>query len=217
MLEAPLAWEAADWYVFETGLALTAASSLLDRRLYRQWNGAAGAADFGNAWAVAAPAGAIFFYGLQGMVGGDARAWHTAGTYAEAAAFSLLAAGILKVAVGRERPVAPGRNNGRFHPGSFNDSRTSFPSAHVALAFSVAGVAAVAPDAPGGCLPLARAGGGATAFARMRDKRHWVSDTAAAALIGFGIGAFVAHRREEGGLRPLLVPGGGGVQWRSGF
>ncbi len=71
--------------------------------------------------------------------------------------------------------------------------------------------------APWWCLPLALAGGGATAFARMRDKRHWVSDTAAAALIGFGIGAFVAHRREEGGLRPLLVPGGGGVQWRSGF
>ena len=45
---APLNWESSDWFLFETGIALTAASSLLDRRLYRQWNGASGAAKFGK-------------------------------------------------------------------------------------------------------------------------------------------------------------------------
>jgi len=217
LVAAPLDWEATDWFWFETGIALTAASSLLDRRLYRQWNGASGAAKFGNAWAFAAPAGAILLYGAQGLFGDDDRAMQTAGTYAEAAAFSLLAAGLLKVALGRERPVAPGTNNGQFHPGSFNDSRTSFPSGHVALAFSVVGVLSADRDMPWWAAPLAAAGGGVTMFARVRDKRHWASDTVAAALIGFGIGRFVGLRRDGSGFQPMLTSGGAGVQWGTRF
>jgi len=214
---APLDWESTDWFWFETGIALTAASSLLDRRLYRQWNGASGAAKFGNAWAFAAPTGAILFYGMQGLFGDDDRAMQTAGTYAEAAAFSLLATGLLKVATGRERPVAPGTNNGQFHPGSFNDARTSFPSGHVALAFSVVGVLSAERSMPWWVVPLAAAGGGVTMFARVRDKRHWASDTVAAALISFGIGRFVGTRRDGSGFQPMLASDGAGVQWRTKF
>jgi len=214
---APLDWESSDWFWFETGIALTAASSLLDRRLYRQWNGASGAAKFGNAWAFAAPAGAILFYGAQGLFDDDDRAMQTAGMYTEAAAFSLLATGLLKVATGRERPVAPGTNNGQFHPGSFNDSRTSFPSGHVALAFSVVGVLSADRDVPWWATPLAALGGSVTMFGRVRDKRHWASDTVAAALIGFGIGRFVGTRRDGSGFQPMLTSGGAGVQWGTRF
>jgi len=214
---APLDWETTDWFWFETGVALTAASSLLDRRLYRQWNGASGAAKFGNAWAFAAPAGAILFYGARGLFGDDSRAMQTAATYAEAAAFSLAAAGLLKVATGRERPVVPGTNNGQFHSGSFNDSRTSFPSGHVALAFSVAGVLSADRHMPWWVAPLAVVGGGATMFGRVRDKRHWVSDTMASALIGFAIGRFVGISRDGNGFQPLPVADGAGVQWKMRF
>jgi len=214
---APLDWESTDWFWFETGIALTAASSLLDRRLYRQWNGASGAAKFGNAWAFAAPAGAILFYGAQGLLGDDDRGMQTAGTYAEAAVFSVLATGLLKVATGRERPVQPGTNNGQFHPGSFSDARTSFPSGHVALAFSVVGVLSAQRGMPWWATPLAAVGGSVTMFARVRDKRHWASDTVAAALIGFGIGRFVGTRRDGSGFQPMLTSAGGGMEWRMRF
>jgi len=214
---APLDWETTDWFWFETGIALTAASSLLDRRLYRQWNGASGAAKFGNAWALAAPAGAILFYGARGLFGDGSRAMQKAGTYTEAVAFSLAAAGLLKVATGRERPIAPGTNNGQFHPGSFNDSRTSFPSGHVALAFSMVGVLSADRDMPWWVAPLAAVGGGATMFGRVRDKRHWVSDTVVSALIGFGIGRFVGSRRNGSGFQPMLTSRGVGVQWGTRF
>ncbi|MDQ7010285.1 MAG: phosphatase PAP2 family protein [Mariprofundaceae bacterium] len=214
---APLGWQQPDWFWFETGIAITAASSLLDRRLYRQWNGASGAAKFGNAWAFAAPAGAILFYGAHGLFGDDDMAMQKAATYAEAAAFSLAATGLLKVATGRERPVAPGTNHGQFHPGSFNDARTSFPSGHVALAFSAAGVLSAQRDAPWWVMPLAVLGGGVTMFARVRDKRHWASDTVAAALIGFTIGRFVGSRRDGSGFQPMLTSDSVGVQWGRRF
>lgn len=214
---APLDWGKPDWFLFETGVALTAASALLDRRLNRQWNGGSGAAKLGNAWAFAAPAGAVLFYGMQGWLGDDSRAMRTAGTFAEAAAFSLLATGLLKVATGRERPDASGTNNGQFHPGNFSDARTSFPSGHVALAFSVVGVLSAHRDMPWWSGPLATVAGGATIFARIRDKRHWASDTVAAALIGFGIGNFVASQRNGNGFRPMLVSDAAGVEWGMKF
>jgi len=214
---SPLGWERSDLFWFGTGIALTASSSLLDRRLYRQWNGAKGAASVGNAWAFAAPAGAVFYYGLQGWFADDEHAMQKAGTYAEAAAFSLIAAELLKVATGRERPIAPGTNNDKFHPGSLNDARTSFPSGHVALAFSVVGVLSAERDMPWWALPLAAVGGGLTMFARIRDKRHWASDTVAAALIGLGIGRFVGARRNGIGIQPMLTSDGVGVQWRARF
>jgi len=214
---APLSWEKPDWFWFETGIALTAASSLLDRRLYRQWNGASGAATFGNGWALAAPAGAVLFYGMQGWLGDDNRALRTAGMFAEAATFSVLAAGVLKVATGRERPVAPGTNNGQFHPGNIGDARTSFPSGHVALAFSVVGVLSAHRDMPWWSAPAAAVAGAVTMFARIRDKRHWASDTVAAALIGFGIGNFVASQRDSSGFRPMMVSDATGIEWRMTF
>jgi len=214
---APLAWEKADWFWFESGIALTAASSLLDRRLYRQWNGGSGIAKFGNAWALAAPAGAVLFYGMQGWMGDDNRAMRTAGMFAEAATFSVLAAEMLKVATGRERPVAPGTNNGGFHPGNISDARTSFPSGHVALAFSVVGVLSARREMPWWSGPLAAVAGTATIFARIRDKRHWASDTVAAALIGFGIGHFVASQRDGNQFSPMQVSDATGIEWSTTF
>jgi len=214
---APLGWEMSDWFWFGTGVALTSSSSLLDRRLYRQWNGAKGAASVGNVWAFAAPAGAVFYYAMQGWFADDEHAMQKAGTYAEAAAFSLIATGLLKVATGRERPVAPGTNNDQFHPGSFNDARTSFPSGHVALAFSVLGVLSAEREMPWWALPLAAVGGGVTMFARIRDKRHWTSDTVAAALVGLSIGRFIGIRRNGIGMQPMLTSDGAGVQWRTRF
>jgi len=214
---APLDWEKSDWFWFETGIAAVAASSLLDRRLYRQWKGGSSAATFGNAWAFAAPAGAVLFFGMQGLLSDDNRSLRTAGTFAEAAAFSVLATGVLKVATGRERPVAPGTNNGQFHPGNLGDARTSFPSGHVALAFSMVGVLSAQRDMPWWSAPLAAVAGSATMFARIRDKRHWASDTVAAALIGFGIGNFIASQRNGNGFRPMLVSDAAGIEWRSTF
>ena len=214
---APLGWKQSDWFWLETGVALTAASSLLDRRLNRQWNGGSGVATFGNAWAFAAPAGAVLFYGMQGLLSDDNRALRTAGTFAEAAAFSVLATGVLKVATGRERPDISGINNGQFHPGNLGDSRTSFPSGHVALAFSVVGVLSAHRQMPWWSAPVAAIAGGATIFARIRDKRHWASDTVAAALIGFGIGNFVGSQRDGSGFRPMMVSDATGVEWRMTF
>jgi len=51
----------------------------------------------------------------------------------------------------------------------------------------------------------------------VRDKRHWASDTVAAALMGFAIGRFVGSRRDGSGFQPMLSFDSVGVQWGRRF
>ena len=99
---------------------------------------------------------------------------------------------ILKSIIGRERPA--GDNAFKFHPFNFKDKTNSFPSGHTTLAFAVA--SSFAREIKGnwddvGFYSLATL----TAYARMHDDRHWMSDVVFGAGIGILSARFI-HRRD---------------------
>jgi membrane-associated phospholipid phosphatase len=95
----------------------------------------------------------------------------------------------LQVVIDRERP---------------NGERYSFPTAHTAAAFSTAGVLTRRYGGWIGAASLLLAG--FTAMGRMEDLKHWASDVAAGATIGWVVGR-TASRDEPGEPRAWrLVP-----------
>jgi len=222
MFAAPASWGVKDWALTAAGVGAVLASSAWDRPMFGQWSGNNdGLADFGNAYAFAGPGGAMLLYGAAALLRDDARARNTAWELGEAALLSSVLTGAFKVAVGRERPNARGNNHRRFHPGSFSDDRTSFPSGHTELAFSMAGVLQDA-DLPVVVKAASFALAGVSAWARVHDNRHWVSDTVAGALIGYGVARFVVRRNAERGVNmgyilPRIYDGGWGVVWLRTF
>lgn len=219
MFTAPASWGAKDWAVAGAGVgAVFASAAIWDDAMAGQWQGNNnGLADFGNAYAYAGPAAVMLFYGGAAMLGEDEEALNTAWEVGEAAALSVLLTGVFKVAVGRERPNVQRSNSTVFHPGSFSDDKTSFPSGHTALAFSLAAVLRdTGLPVYVKAIPFALAG--VTAWARVHDNRHWISDTVAGALIGYGVGRFVVRRNAERGVNigyilPQVYDRGWGVAW----
>lgn len=109
--------------------------------------------------------------------------------------------------VGRSRPVW-GNGVLSFDPFS---GHASFPSGHVSLAFSVAGGVDAATD---GWLPAtaAYAVAGTTAFARLYDDKHWLSDVVVGAVLSATVSRLATRRTMEllGVGTDDGAPGGGG-------
>jgi membrane-associated phospholipid phosphatase len=140
----------------------------------------------------------------------------------------LLSAGemsAMKRLVGRSRP---NENVGAFtyHPfTALNDSagielRGAMPSGHVTAAFAVATSLADDIGKTGVSVLLYTLAAG-TAFSRINDDRHWLSDTAMGAALGVFTAKVVNGRWRIWGLRPpdLLVSRGGeaAIGWQISF
>ncbi|GAB4254108.1 MULTISPECIES: phosphatase PAP2 family protein [Deferrisoma] len=154
---------------------------------------------------------------LGGWAAGADGVRETGFRMAEAGVFSLAAASVLKVAVGRSRP-GEGEGAGTVRPfrGGPGGGRSSFPSGHTTFAFAVATVAGERiPGAGWIAYPLA----GLVGWSRLHDDDHWASDVAAGALLGAATGWWVAHRPEGSTARlvPWLGRGGGGLAWVGAF
>ncbi len=126
---------------------------------------------------------------------------------------SLLAAGVtstaVKVTTGRFRP-AEADNQYIFKPFSGHDS---FPSGHATLAFALA--TSLSNEIKNGWVSAALytfATG--TAWSRLNDERHWLSDVLAGATVGITT-ATIVHRHPP---RLLAEPNGGvRLEWRIAF
>jgi membrane-associated phospholipid phosphatase len=129
----------------------------------------------------------------------------------EASAVAFAAASGLKYAVGRARPTA-GLGKSEFEPGS-EDRFHSFPSRHTAVMW-----AAVTPYAKEFDLPWLYGLAALTNAARTGSREHWLSDTVAGSLLGYGLGhiAWEARRDSRRGRNgPSLAVGPRtiGVAW----
>lgn len=140
---------------------------------------------------------------LLGKISGDAQRKEAGLLSGEAAANSLGVTYGLKYATGRTRPLSGNGAGGVFAMGD------SFPSAHAAVAWSIASV--LAHEYPG---PLTKVlvYGAATAIsaARIRAKEHFPSDVVVGAGMGWLIGDLVYrrhHRIEFGGGGWGTLPG----------
>jgi len=199
------------------GAGLVLASSLLDRRAStfaqdhatNSW--LKGGIRVGNAIPWLGLAGA----GLAALDGSDPRRSRTGYAAVEAGGAALLAVTGLKYAVGRARPEQ-NTGSGDFKPFSSSLNPTSsvydaFPSGHTMVAWAVATPFALEYNAP-----WLYGVAGLTNLARIGTNKHWVSDTVASSLLGYGIGRlFWESSRAPGRNRPnvLISPSGVKLSW----
>ncbi len=131
---------------------------------------------------------------------------------------------VIKHVVGRSRP---NENVGAysFHPfTSLKDSagvetRGAMPSGHVTAAFAVATSLADDIKSPLVHVLLYTAAAG-TAFSRINDNRHWLSDAGMGAVLGIFTAKVVNGHWRIFGLRPpgfLVTPAGAGVSYHVSF
>jgi membrane-associated phospholipid phosphatase len=113
-------------------------------------------------------------------------------TMIEAGAFSLITTEALKFAGGRESPDETTQVN------AWGKGGSSFPSLHTSAAFAVGTVLA---ESGGDDLRWLRRVLGygmasATAYIRLHDNVHWLSDTVAGAAVGIATANFTMNRRQ---------------------
>jgi membrane-associated phospholipid phosphatase len=100
---------------------------------------------------------------------------------------SLLVAGgittVMKSIMGRSRPFA-NQGSSQFSPFTIDDVRLSFPSGHTTVAFVLSSSLSKVIDRWWADILLYGLATG-TAYARMHNDRHWLSDTVLGAAIGY--------------------------------
>jgi len=192
---APLHWDAHDWLDFGGTLALIGAAHHYDDSVRNHFTSGSGnataqfvshdARDY--APAAAALVGTLAYAALIH----DSSGYREAASMLEAGVLSGIDANILKYAAGRLRPdQTDDANRWRAHG-------VSFPSGHASAAFSIGTVLA---ESGGDDYRWVRRTLGyglatATAYMRLRDNTHWLSDSVAGAALGIATAHFVMNRR----------------------
>ncbi len=117
---------------------------------------------------------------------GDSKLVDTALVATEAQILTLALSEGLGYAIARSRP-----EDSR-DPFRFKFGRDSFPSSHASQAFAVAAVFADRYPEPVGAIAYGLAG--LVGVARIVEDKHWASDVAAGAVLGWAIGRALSHR-----------------------
>jgi membrane-associated phospholipid phosphatase len=192
---APLRWDESDWLFAGGSLAAIAVAHDFDSRVRAHFapTGPAGlTGSDSNSIRDAIPAASLVVgTWLVSEVTDDSFANTEAYTMVEAAGFSTVTAEAFKYAAGRERP------DQTTDPNDWRDAGSSFPSLHATAAFAVGAVFAESGSDDYRWLRRVLGYGmaTATAYLRVRDNQHWLSDTVAGAALGIASGRFVTHRR----------------------
>jgi membrane-associated phospholipid phosphatase len=194
---AALNLDSAAWWV---GGGLVLAAGLLDRPV-DQWaqahqgGSAERVANLANAvpYALAFGAGVLW----TGLAGPDASV--PAKTAITAAVLTLGTNLLTKYDVGRARPI-DGRGPTQFDGFQPSAAQSSFTSNHVAMAFALATPLAQAYDQPW-LYGLAAS----SALGRLQNREHWLSDTAAAGLLGYAIGSMTYENQKRKSRSPTVT------------
>ncbi|MEK7287709.1 MAG: phosphatase PAP2 family protein, partial [Elusimicrobiota bacterium] len=134
------------------------------------------------------------FY-LGGLAADSPKAKATAGLIIQAFALNSFFVLTLKEAVGRTRPISSNSlDPNQFKPFS---GQASFPSGHTSTAFAAASV--IAEQYPSWWVAGASyATAGLVGGGRVLQDRHWTSDVAAGAILGYSSGKIAArHNKTE--------------------
>jgi hypothetical protein len=195
---APLRWDEEDWLYFGGALVAIGAAHSFDERVRDHFaTGSKAVLNGGkdtNTLRDAAPTIAIVAgTGLYAAFIDDREGYRETWALIEAGAFSGATAEVLGYATGRERPDATTSPNAWGNGG--NDS---FPSLHTTVAFAVGTVFAESGNDEYRWIRRIIGYGvaGATAYVRVDDNVHWLSDTVAGAAIGIATAKFVLNRQD---------------------
>lgn len=210
---APVRWDQDNWMQFGEALLAIGIAHEFDgdvRSHFVTGSHAVTAGSDPNNLAEAAPAMAIIVGTWAAALFTQDHAGYTEGaSMLEAAGLSAISAALFKQAFGRVRPNETSSVDSWFQGGE------SFPSGHTTFAFAVGTVLAESGNDDYRWLrrSLGYGVGAATAYFRMRDNVHWLSDTVAGAALGVATGEFVLGRREthRSHMSFELVPAPGGL------
>lgn len=191
---APVRWDETDWLVFAGSLAAIEGSHTLDKRVRSHFATGADALNGGqdkNSLRDAAPTLAIIAgTGLTAGFLGDRDGYRETWSLLEAGALSTVTAEALSYAAGRERPDATSS------PNQWGRGGDSFPSVHVTAAFAVGTTFAESGNDEYRWIRRIVGYGIAagTAYERLHENVHWLSDTVAGAALGIATARFTLHR-----------------------
>jgi membrane-associated phospholipid phosphatase len=192
---SPLRWDTQDWLYFGGAIAAVGAAHQFDGRVRNHFQGPNPVLDGKdpNSTRDAVPAAALVAGTWAfGLILGEKVGRVEAYTMLEAATFSTITAEALKYAAGRSRPSETLRVD------DWRSGGSSFPSLHTTAAFAIGTVFA---ESGGDDYRIVRrvlgyGVAGYTAYKRLHDSQHWLSDTVAGAAIGISTAAFTLERRE---------------------
>lgn len=210
---APVHWDKRDWLEFGSTVAVIAAAHEYDGSM-RAHFAAAPPADLQKPShelrdtlpAVALVAGSWVLSKIQDDPKFTGAAWDMV----EAGALSTATAFVLKTATGRERPYDTRQVD------SWRNGGDSFPSIHATAAFAVGTVFAESGGDEYRWVKRIIGYGmaGATAYIRVHDNDHWLSDVVAGAALGEATARFIVHRHSAvsaSTAQLYVVPTNGGI------
>jgi membrane-associated phospholipid phosphatase len=209
---APLRWDTADWLFFGGAVAAVGAAHQFDGNVRRHFTTSTTPLDGKDVHSTrdAVPAAALLvgtwaYATLIGNQTGRVEAY----TMGEAAVFSTVTTEALKYAAGRLRPSETTRVD------QWRSGGSSFPSLHASAAFAIGTVFAESggDDYRWTRRVLGYGVAAGTAYIRLHDNQHWLSDTVAGAAIGAASARFTLNRREQRAhkwdISVAPTPGGG--------
>jgi len=202
---APLRWDKTDWTYFGGTLLAVVAAHEYDsdvRDNFADKSHAAAPGKDPNSMQQALPAAALVAGTFVASFFTDSHSgYQETWSMLEAGALSSVTSLALKYAAGRARPNDTADTNDWFNSGS------SFPSLHTTAAFAIGTVLAESGNDRYRWIRRLLGYGiaGGTAYLRMRDNVHWLSDTVAGAAIGVATAHFVMNRRAHSDSRVAMM------------
>ena len=147
---------------------------------------------YGNKWYTTGGIAAVYF---SGLLSGHDGIRETGLLAAEAWLYTGWLTGVVKELFGRSRPYT---NSGpyNFHPFSFTESKRSFFSGHSSTVTAVSTVMASRIDNIFWKAAWYTAAV-LTCSARMYHDKHWLSDVAAGAVVGYAAGQLIVNRHQN--------------------
>jgi len=209
-LKQPSKWTGKDWSI----IGLTATSTLLlmqfdeevrDQVLITRENINNFPAEFGRIWGE--PYNTLLIGGvnaLSGVLNNIYMNKKVAFEIYQSALYTGLTTMLLKTILGRSRPYT---NEGSFSFSPFNfsgDDEWSLPSNHTSLGFSLSTV--LSENSKSDWMKvLYYVPAVLTAYSRVYQDKHWVSDVFLGAIIGYSIGKWTVkiHEKKEGPVNPI--------------
>jgi len=200
-VKQPTKWKAIDWIKTGSSIAATLIVMPFDERITNSTQGEQqyyysapieGGRIYGEWYSIGGVAGA---FGIYGLLAHDTSSKKIAIELLQAGLYSELVTTILKMAIGRARPIIT-ENAFTYQPPSALDFNFhSMPSGHTTSAFALSTV--MSRHAHSTTLKiLAYVPAGFTMFSRIYQHQHWLSDEVLAAAIGFYAGNWVVDLHE---------------------
>jgi membrane-associated phospholipid phosphatase len=208
---APLRWDLEDWTYFGVTLAAVAAAHQFDSNVRSHFATGSNAVLNGgkdkNSLRDAIPALALIggTWATAGYLG-DSDGYRETWRLVESGVFSTVTAETLALAGGRERP------DGTTSPNQWRKGGDSFPSVHASAAFAIGMTFAESGNDEYRWIRriVGYAVAGGTAYIRIKDNVHWISDTVAGAAIGIATARFVLNRENGNHGEIAFAPEKGG-------